>query len=161
MTRFLLHILPQSFVRIRNFGFLANRRRTALLPLCFQLLGTTLEPPAEEHSSSTKDPADLYRCPNCGGPMRIIERLTAAEIQLRSPRHRCGMKPLSPTRSLCVSRRAPYLSAAPLNKFPCKSSSKTVLAILSCSRRLIAWRCEGPCSAAQPRYTSILALPLN
>jgi Putative transposase len=37
---FLLHILPQGFVRIRHFGFLANRRRVTLLPLCFQLLGS-------------------------------------------------------------------------------------------------------------------------
>jgi len=85
LTRFLLHILPQGFVRIRNFGFLANRRRTTLLPLCFQLLGTTPQPPAEEHSSSTEDAAELYRCPHCGGPMKVIERLTAAEILLRSP----------------------------------------------------------------------------
>ena len=85
LTRFLLHILPKGFVRIRNFGFLANRRRTALLPLCFQLLGTTPQPPAEEHSSSTEEPAELYRCPHCGGPMKVIERLTAAEILLRSP----------------------------------------------------------------------------
>jgi hypothetical protein len=85
LTRFLLHILPQGFVRIRNFGFLANRRRSALLPLCFQLLGTTPQPPAEEHSSSTEDAAELYRCPYCGGPMKVIERLTAAEILLRSP----------------------------------------------------------------------------
>src|SRR5215469_1328518 len=33
LTRFLLHILPQGFVRIRNFGFLANRRRSTLVPL--------------------------------------------------------------------------------------------------------------------------------
>ncbi len=33
LCRFLLHILPQAFVRIRNFGFLANRRRATLLPL--------------------------------------------------------------------------------------------------------------------------------
>jgi hypothetical protein len=85
LRRFLLHLLPQGFVRIRNFGFLANRRRTTLLPLCFQLLGTTAEPPAEEHPSPTEDAADLYRCPKCGGPMKIIERLTATEIQLRSP----------------------------------------------------------------------------
>src|SRR6266481_1976853 len=85
LTRFLLHILPQGFVRIRHFGFLANRRRTALLPLCFQLLGATPELPAEENTSSTEDAPDLYRCPKCGGPMKIIERLTAAEIQLRSP----------------------------------------------------------------------------
>jgi hypothetical protein len=39
LRRFLLHLLPKGFVRIRNFGFLANRRRATLLPLCFQLLG--------------------------------------------------------------------------------------------------------------------------
>jgi hypothetical protein len=85
LSRFLLHLLPQGFVRIRHFGFLANRRRKALLPLCFQLLGAAPEPPAEEHSSSTEDAPDLYRCPKCGGPMKVIERLTAAEILLRSP----------------------------------------------------------------------------
>ncbi|HEX8893301.1 MAG TPA: IS91 family transposase, partial [Terriglobales bacterium] len=85
LTRFLLHILPQGFVRIRNFGFLANRRRTSLLPLCFQLLSQTPKPPTEEHSSSTEEALDFYRCSKCGGPMKIIERLTAAEIQLRSP----------------------------------------------------------------------------
>jgi len=85
LRRFLLHILPKGFVRIRNFGFLANRRRTTLLPLCFQLLGATQPSPAEEHPSSTQDAPGLYRCPKCGGPMKVIERLTAAEIQLRSP----------------------------------------------------------------------------
>jgi Putative transposase/Transposase zinc-binding domain len=85
LRRFLLHILPKGFVRIRNFGFLANRRRSTLLPLCFQLLDTTPQPPAEEHSSSTEDAAELYRCPHCGAPMKVIERLTAAEILLRSP----------------------------------------------------------------------------
>jgi hypothetical protein len=85
LRRFLLHILPKGFVRIRNFGFLANRRRATLLPLCFQLLGATQQSPAEEHPSSTQDAPGLYRCPKCGGPMKVIERLTAAEIQLRSP----------------------------------------------------------------------------
>src|ERR1700751_2445029 len=85
LSRFLLHILPQGFVRIRNFGFLASRRRAKLLPLCFQLLGATPEPLAEEHASSTEDSLGLYRCPKCGEPMKIIERLTAAENQLRSP----------------------------------------------------------------------------
>ena len=40
LRRFLLHVLPKGFVRIRNFGFLANRRRATLLPLCFHLLGS-------------------------------------------------------------------------------------------------------------------------
>jgi putative transposase/transposase-like zinc-binding protein len=85
LRRFLLHILPQGFVRIRHFGFLANRRRASTLPLCFQLLGSPQESNAEQHTSSTEDGLRLYRCPKCGGPMKVIERLTAAEIQLRSP----------------------------------------------------------------------------
>ena len=85
LRRFLLHILPKGFVRIRNFGFLANRKRAALLPLCFQLLGSAQRPQDEQHASSTEDCPGLWRCPKCGGPMKVIERLTAAEIQLRSP----------------------------------------------------------------------------
>jgi hypothetical protein len=85
LCRFLLHILPQGFVRIRNFGFLANRRRKTLLPLCFQLLGSAQESQAEQHLTSTEDAPGLWRCPKCGGPMKVVERLTAAEIQLRSP----------------------------------------------------------------------------
>ena len=38
LRRFLLHVLPPGFVRIRHFGFLAHRRRGASLPLCLQLL---------------------------------------------------------------------------------------------------------------------------
>src|SRR6202030_1428748 len=85
LCRFLLHILPKGFVRIRNFGFLANRKRATLLPLCFQLLGSEQQPQADQRASSTEDCPDLWRCPKCGGPMKVIERLTAAEIQLRSP----------------------------------------------------------------------------
>jgi len=86
LCRFLLHILPKGFVRIRNFGFLANRKRATLLPLCFQLLKSAQQPRAEQqHASSTEGCPDLWRCPKCGGPMKVIERLTAAEIQLRSP----------------------------------------------------------------------------
>jgi Putative transposase/Transposase zinc-binding domain len=85
LCRFLLHILPQGFVRIRNFGFLANRRRATLLPLCLHLLGSPQPPQAEQNVSSTQDSSEHWRCPKCAGPMKVIERLTAAEIQLRSP----------------------------------------------------------------------------
>jgi hypothetical protein len=85
LRRFLLHLLPKGFVRIRHFGFLANRRRATLLPLCFHLLGAAQEPPAQQELSSASDSHDLWRCPKCGGPIKVIERLTAAEIQLRSP----------------------------------------------------------------------------
>jgi hypothetical protein len=83
LRRFLLHLLPDSFVRIRNFGFLANRRRATFLPLCFSLLGSA--PQTEQDTSGTKDSTDLWLCPKCAGPMVVVERLTAAEMQLRSP----------------------------------------------------------------------------
>jgi len=85
LRRFLLHLLPQGFVRIRNFGFLANRRRATRLPLCFHLLGARQDPPAQQDPSSINDSTDLWRCPKCDGPMKVIERFTAAEMQLRSP----------------------------------------------------------------------------
>jgi len=81
LKRFLLHILPQGFVRIRHYGFLASRRRATTLPLCFQLLDAGPKPTA----SSSEDSRPLYRCPKCGGPMKVIERLAAADLQLRSP----------------------------------------------------------------------------
>jgi hypothetical protein len=85
LRRFLLHLLPKRFVRIRNFGFLANRRRATSLPLCFQLLPSPSAPQARQDCSTTDGAKDLWRCPQCAGPMVIIERLTPAEIQLRSP----------------------------------------------------------------------------
>jgi hypothetical protein len=83
LRRFLLHLLPKGFMRIRNFGFMANRRRATTLPLCFQLLGSA--PQTEQGTSAAKDATPLWRCPKCGGPMLVIERFTAAEMQLRSP----------------------------------------------------------------------------
>ena len=85
LGRFLLHILPKGFVRIRNFGFLANRNRATLLPLCFQLLGAAAPPQTEPEASRVQPASPLWLCPPCGGPMAVIERLTAAQLQLRSP----------------------------------------------------------------------------
>jgi hypothetical protein len=82
LRRFLLHLLPQGFVRIRHFGFLANRRRATTLPLCLHLLDST---PHTTQATSSDRPGDLWTCPKCASPMVVIERLTAAQIKLRSP----------------------------------------------------------------------------
>jgi hypothetical protein len=84
LHRFLLHILPKGFVRIRHFGFLANRKRATTLPICFQLLGATSQP-STEIERPNPSPSDTWRCPKCGGPMVVVEKLTAVEIQFRSP----------------------------------------------------------------------------
>ena len=44
LRRFIQHILPRGFVRIRQFGFLTNTRRSTLLALARKLLATTPEP---------------------------------------------------------------------------------------------------------------------
>ena len=85
LRRFLLHLLPKGFVRIRYFGFLANRRRATLLPLCFQLLGPIPQPQIKPTASPAQQPSPLGRCPKCGGTMVILQTLTAAQILLRSP----------------------------------------------------------------------------
>ena len=85
LRRFLLHLLPRGFVRIRNFGFLANRRRATLLPICFQLLGRSTEHGPPARAVSPTQPCSTWRCPLCGGAMRIVERISAAELLLRSP----------------------------------------------------------------------------
>jgi hypothetical protein len=85
MRRFLLHLLPPGFVRIRNFGFLANRKRAALLPLCRQLLDGSQQNAAATASPSPDQPHSVWNCPVCGGTMRVVERLSAAQLLLRSP----------------------------------------------------------------------------
>jgi hypothetical protein len=84
LRRFLLHLLPKGFVRIRHFGFLSNRRRATLLPLCRQALAA-LQPQTKPEVSPAKETRPLWLCPKCGGPMVVIERLTGAQLQLRSP----------------------------------------------------------------------------
>jgi hypothetical protein len=85
LRRFLLHLLPRGFVRIRNFGFLANRKRATLLPLCFQLLRGSESIPTPATSPSMDQPRSLWNCPACGGTMHVVERLAAAQLLLRSP----------------------------------------------------------------------------
>src|SRR5213075_133999 len=57
LRRFLLHLLPDGFVRIRNFGFLANRKRATTLPLCFLSLASA---PQAKPEVSTAAPSDLW-----------------------------------------------------------------------------------------------------
>ena len=85
LRRFLLHVLPRGFVRIRNFGFLANRRRAKLLPLCFQLLRRSTEDAPPAATASATQPGSCWRCPICGGTMHMEEQISPAELRFRAP----------------------------------------------------------------------------
>jgi hypothetical protein len=76
LRRFVQHVLPKGFPRIRYFGWLANRRRKSLLPICRLLLAQTPPPPALIPSN---EPA-VWLCPSCHGPMQVVERLTTVQI---------------------------------------------------------------------------------
>ena len=79
IRRFLLHVLPKGFVRIRHFGFMANYQRSTSFELCRQLLGMVPVLPSEE--IPVISPARL--CPSCHAPMIVTERLTATQITWR------------------------------------------------------------------------------
>ena len=83
LRRFLLHVLPIGFVRIRYFGFFAHRKRKELLPLCVRLLGDSKPQVSSPVPAVAERP--LWTCPVCGGPMQVIERLTPLQIRLRAP----------------------------------------------------------------------------
>ena len=81
IRRFLLHVLPDGFMRIRHFGFLANRSKKQALPQCRKLLD--LDPALPDRPlESAKDlllkitGVDLSRCPYChNGTMIIVGNL--------------------------------------------------------------------------------------
>ena len=86
LRRFLLHTLPRGFIRIRFFGFLANRRRAALLPLCQQLLDASPRSRSPTPPATSAGSPPLWICPHCGGSMVVSERLTAQQILWESQR---------------------------------------------------------------------------
>ncbi len=81
LHRFLLHVLPPGFMRVRHYGLLANRTRAAKLTRCRHLLGTAPphDPPSGESAVERLlrlTGIDVLRCPFCGqGRMRPMERL--------------------------------------------------------------------------------------
>jgi hypothetical protein len=79
IRRFLLHVLPSGLVRIRQFGFLANRVRKQKLEQCRALLGVrTLSPIIDSDDSPHAPIEDTHRCPICKlGRLIVIELLSA------------------------------------------------------------------------------------
>ena len=86
LRRFLQHVLPSSFVKIRHYGFLSNRHRAAKLQLCRDLLKAPAAAPVRAADQLPLVPTDVGKeaeadctarlCPQCQqGRLRIVERL--------------------------------------------------------------------------------------
>jgi Zn finger protein HypA/HybF involved in hydrogenase expression len=83
MRRFLLHVLPGGFHRIRHYGLLANCSRRASLALVHQLLQVPPQDPRPD-----EDPVDTQRptfvCPHCGHALTIVQTFARGET-IRAP----------------------------------------------------------------------------
>jgi Putative transposase len=74
IRRFLLHVLPDGFHRIRHYGLFANGHRAEKLTLCRNLLDADPVANATTPGAATVESEDDRRlCPCCGGQMKIIE----------------------------------------------------------------------------------------
>jgi hypothetical protein len=86
LRRFLLHVLPDGFQRIRHYGFLANAHRRAKLAAIRTLLAV---PPPSTASPGSEEPTTREAsvpCPCCGGTMTVIEVLPGSRHRPRAPR---------------------------------------------------------------------------
>ena len=85
IRRFLLHVLPTGFHRIRHYGLLANagrREHLAQARELLQVMPTVVAPSRQQASARTDSPT--FVCPHCGATMRIVEELARAP-SIRAP----------------------------------------------------------------------------
>jgi rubrerythrin len=91
IRRFLLHVLPSGFHRIRHYGLIANTTRKDNLARARELLideKTIESTDAETNAIDAVDGGDesvTYVCPDCGAPMRIIETFERGQLPRAPP----------------------------------------------------------------------------
>ena len=90
MRRFLLHVLPSGFHRIRHYGLIANTTRKDNLARARELLMVekTIET-ADADIADGSDESVTYVCPDCGAPMIIIDTFMRGQLP-RAPPVRVG-----------------------------------------------------------------------
>src|ERR1035441_7599405 len=96
IRRFLMHVLPKGFHRIRHYGLLANGNRAANIAHARKLLAMPPKEPETDETAKAAEPdvpSVLPRpCPCCGGRMFIIETFARG----CEPKHRSSPAPLVP-----------------------------------------------------------------
>jgi hypothetical protein len=106
IRRFLVHVLPEGFMRIRHYGYLANRQRSEKLARCRQLLGAphvleapSASDPTAETAATPPSAEPLVRCPACReGRLHVIERWEPASFDgVRCPATRRAHGPRGDT----------------------------------------------------------------
>ncbi|HEX9596789.1 MAG TPA: IS91 family transposase [Anaerolineales bacterium] len=88
IRRFLQHVLPRGFVKVRYYGFFSSGQRAQL-----RQVAAWLKPPAapskeQSHQAATPEPEPTdtgRRCPLCGQPLRLVQRLPRSQPVTGSP----------------------------------------------------------------------------
>ncbi len=94
IRRFLLHVLPGGFHRIRHYGLLANTKRQDNLLKARQLLTEQADKPqdmaltSEPKCNDVESEPPVYVCPDCGSPMLIIESFIRGQLPRAPPAQR-------------------------------------------------------------------------
>ncbi len=87
IRRFLIHVLPKGFHRIRHYGLFAGSAKAENLARMRKLLEASAPPRDRDDQAEAEEP--IRRCPCCGSPMRIVETFERGE----EPRHRPSPAP--------------------------------------------------------------------
>ncbi len=108
MRRFLLHVLPKGFVRIRHYGFLSNRSRKEKLVLCRRLLGSLAQADLGTEPASSTDAASIeWLCPRCHtGRMLIVARLPRSRPRAPDELSQCCLNEALSFHTVMVSKRS-------------------------------------------------------
>jgi hypothetical protein len=91
IRRFLLHILPDQFMKIRHYGILSNRNRTTKLPKCKEILGVStnqnheVEKPSWEELLTRITGIDPRLCPHCGKGKMLLKEVLLPTINRAPP----------------------------------------------------------------------------
>jgi len=90
IRRFLLHVLPSGFMRLRHDGLLANRHKAQTLRRCRDLLGQPAAPPPRRPQSVVQwmrevTGIDLTQCPHCGAKPLVRLPLPPLSPSVASP----------------------------------------------------------------------------
>jgi hypothetical protein len=87
IRRFLIHVLPGGFHRIRHYGLFANGGRAENLARVPDLLGLQAQQdqPGDADARVDEPPTSLLPCPGCGGRMIIIETFERGSTPMTRP----------------------------------------------------------------------------
>ena len=84
IRRFLMHVLPDGFHRIRHYGMLSNKKRSEELPLAREYL-LVEQSPNEESETTATDAKPVFVCRECGEAMIVIQVIARHELARGPP----------------------------------------------------------------------------